>query len=61
MLRRTRARRALATVLFTDIVGSTQRAEALGDGGWRELLAKHHRLIRRLLRQHRRPRGRHRR
>ncbi len=32
--------RVLATVLFTDIVGSTERAAALGDRAWRELLAR---------------------
>jgi class 3 adenylate cyclase len=36
----------LATVLFTDLVGSTERAAALGDRAWRELLAEHHRLVR---------------
>jgi class 3 adenylate cyclase len=35
------ARRELLTVLFTDIVGSTERAEALGDAAWREVLADH--------------------
>jgi class 3 adenylate cyclase/pimeloyl-ACP methyl ester carboxylesterase len=39
----------LATVLFTDIVGSTERAAALGDRGWRELLERHHTLVRREL------------
>ncbi len=39
----------LATVLFTDIVGSTERAAALGDSAWRELLARHHALVRREL------------
>jgi len=34
--------RILATVLFTDIVGSTERAADLGDRGWSELLAAHH-------------------
>src|SRR6476660_6013992 len=33
--------RVLTTVLFTDIVGSTQRAAELGDGAWRELLEGH--------------------
>jgi class 3 adenylate cyclase len=33
--------RVLATVLFTDIVGSTERAQKLGDRGWRELLERH--------------------
>lgn len=39
----------LTTVLFTDIVGSTERARALGDRAWRELLASHHALVRREL------------
>jgi class 3 adenylate cyclase len=38
--------RVLATVLFTDIVGSTQRAAAMGDREWRELLERHHRVLR---------------
>ena len=38
--------RRLATVLFTDIVGSTERAAKMGDAGWAELLAEHHRLVR---------------
>jgi class 3 adenylate cyclase len=38
--------RVLATVLFTDIVGSTSRAAELGDSGWRELLHRHHTLVR---------------
>jgi uncharacterized protein (TIGR00369 family) len=38
--------RLLATVLFTDIVGSTERAERLGDAGWHELLSRHHALVR---------------
>jgi class 3 adenylate cyclase/pimeloyl-ACP methyl ester carboxylesterase len=38
--------RALATVLFTDIVGSTERAASLGDRRWRELLEHHHALVR---------------
>jgi class 3 adenylate cyclase len=41
--------RVLATVLFTDIVGSTARAAELGDARWRELLGEHHALIRRQL------------
>ena len=36
----------LATILFTDIVGSTARAAELGDSAWRELLARHHTLVR---------------
>jgi pimeloyl-ACP methyl ester carboxylesterase len=38
--------RILATVLFTDIVGSTERAAALGDRRWRELLAAHRATVR---------------
>jgi hypothetical protein len=41
--------RALATVLFTDIVGSTERAVALGDREWRHLLEMHHACVRREL------------
>ena len=41
--------RVLATVLFTDIVGSTAKAAELGDRAWGELLEEHHRLIRREL------------
>ena len=40
------ARRVLATVLFTDIVGSTAQASNLGDGAWRSLLEQHHRIVR---------------
>jgi class 3 adenylate cyclase len=40
-------RRVLATVLFTDIVGSTARAEQLGDRRWRDLLDAHHTTVRR--------------
>jgi len=41
--------RVLATVLFTDIVGSTQRASELGDRDWRGLLEQHQALVRREL------------
>jgi class 3 adenylate cyclase len=41
--------RVLATVLFTDIVDSTARMAELGDRGWRELLERHHALVRREL------------
>jgi class 3 adenylate cyclase len=41
--------RQLATVLFTDIVGSTAKAVELGDAGWRRLVEAHHSLVRRLL------------
>jgi class 3 adenylate cyclase len=40
------AERVLATVLFTDIVGSTERAARLGDGRWRDLLDRHDRGVR---------------
>jgi pimeloyl-ACP methyl ester carboxylesterase len=45
--------RVLATVLFTDIVGSTERATALGDRRWGDLLEQHDRLVRRELGRHR--------
>jgi pimeloyl-ACP methyl ester carboxylesterase len=38
--------RVLATVLFTDIVGSTEHAAELGDQRWTALLADHHRIVR---------------
>jgi pimeloyl-ACP methyl ester carboxylesterase len=41
--------RVLATVLFTDIVGSTRKAVELGDRRWRELLAAHDATVRRQL------------
>jgi class 3 adenylate cyclase len=41
--------RVLATVLFTDIVGSTERAAELGDRGWRRLIDDHHAIVRREL------------
>lgn len=43
------ADRVLATVLFTDIVGSSEKATSLGDRAWRELLEEHHALVRRQL------------
>jgi class 3 adenylate cyclase len=45
--------RVLATVLFTDIVGSTERAAALGDHAWRGLLEAHHEIARREVERHR--------
>ena len=39
--------RALMTVLFTDIVGSTEQAALLGDARWRDLLVAHERMLRR--------------
>ena len=41
--------RVLATVLFTDIVQSTERAGTLGDHAWMELLERHHAVVRREL------------
>jgi len=41
--------RVVATVLFTDIVRSTERARELGDRAWRDLLDEHHALVRREL------------
>lgn len=41
--------RVLATILFTDIVGSTERAVELGDRAWRRLLEQHHTVVRRHL------------
>jgi class 3 adenylate cyclase len=41
--------RILATVLFTDIVGSTERAAEVGDRRWRELVDRHHAAVRREL------------
>jgi class 3 adenylate cyclase len=38
--------RVLATILFTHIVGSSERAASLGDRAWRDLLEKHHALVR---------------
>jgi class 3 adenylate cyclase len=41
--------RVLATVLFTDLVGSTERAGRLGDAAWASLLAEHNDVVRRQL------------
>ena len=45
--------RMLATVLFTDIVSSTQRAAELGDRRWHDLLDQHNRVVRGLLDRYR--------
>ena len=47
--RRDDTERVLATILFTDIVGSTELAARLGDTAWRELLGRHHAIVRREL------------
>ena len=41
--------KVLATILFSDIVGSTARAAELGDARWRQLLTEHHARVRRQL------------
>ena len=46
------AGRALLTLLFTDIVGSTDLAGELGDATWREVLGEHNRIVRRQLSVH---------
>ncbi len=38
--------RVLATIMFTDIVGSTDLAASIGDARWRDLLAEHNRIVR---------------
>jgi class 3 adenylate cyclase len=43
--------RVLATILFTDIVGSTEKAAELGDRAWADLLASHNQAVRRELRR----------
>jgi class 3 adenylate cyclase len=45
--------RVLATILFTDIVGSTERAASIGDRAWSELIGRHHAAIRRELARYR--------
>jgi class 3 adenylate cyclase len=45
--------RVLATVLFTDIVGSTERAADVGDHAWHELLDRHNAIVRDLLARYR--------
>ena len=44
--------RVLATILFTDIVGSTELAARIGDSAWRELLQRHHAIVRLELARH---------
>jgi class 3 adenylate cyclase len=45
--------RVLATVLFTDIVNSTKRAETIGDRAWHDVLDRHNALVRREISRHR--------
>ena len=44
--------RVLATILYTDLVGSTERVRALGDHAWTDLLERHHEVVRRELERH---------
>jgi len=44
--------RRLVTVMFTDVVSSTERAAELGDRGWKPLLSAHHAAMRRLLKRY---------
>jgi class 3 adenylate cyclase/streptogramin lyase len=53
MPRRDPSNQILASVLFTDIVGSTETASRLGDRGWKQLLAKHHTVMRKELKRFR--------
>jgi TolB-like protein/class 3 adenylate cyclase/Tfp pilus assembly protein PilF len=46
------SRRAVATVLFTDVVGSTEIAQRLGDRRWRDVLSQHHAFVRNELRRY---------
>ena len=45
--------RVLATVLFTDIVGSTENAASIGDNAWKSVLARHHEVVRALIGRYR--------
>jgi pimeloyl-ACP methyl ester carboxylesterase len=45
--------RVLATVLFTDLVGSTETAARIADRAWKDLLTAHHRRVRSLLARYR--------
>ena len=53
------AERVLTTIVFTDIVGSTERAAALGDDRWRDLLDSHDSIVRHELAAVPRPRSQH--
>jgi class 3 adenylate cyclase len=45
--------RVLATVMFTDIVGSTEKAATLGDAAWKDLIERHHRTVRAMIGRYR--------
>jgi class 3 adenylate cyclase len=51
-VRHTETDRVLATVLFTDIVSSTERAAELGDNTWRQLLERHDALVEQFVAEH---------
>jgi class 3 adenylate cyclase len=44
---RTEPQRSVTTVMFTDVVGSTEQAAAMGDHAWNLLLRRHHAVVRR--------------
>jgi class 3 adenylate cyclase len=46
LIRPAGSERVLATILFTDIVGSTELAARIGDSAWRELVQRHHAIVR---------------
>jgi class 3 adenylate cyclase len=45
--------RVLGTVMFTDIVGSTEKAATLGDAAWKDLIERHHRTVRAMIGRYR--------
>ena len=53
------AERVLTTIMFTDIVGSTERAARLGDDRWRDLLDNHDSIVRARTRAIQRTRSQH--
>lgn len=48
-----RTGRAVRTVVFTDVVGSTERAREMGDSRWKQLLARHDRLAEQIAKRYR--------
>ena len=45
--------RVLTTMLFTDVVGSTEKAAAIGDGAWKTLVERHHATVRAMIGRYR--------
>jgi pimeloyl-ACP methyl ester carboxylesterase len=45
--------RVLATVLFTDVIGSTVKATELGDAAWKDVLERHHAVVRAMIARYR--------